>query len=91
MIEEVPLIQVAAFSRPDPARVAQRRGAPTGFVCDAMGGTGAFDHRLRPAAREQLAMCGVALACHAGPADSLALIHAHPRASTRWTASRRAT
>ena len=76
MIEEVPLIQVAAFARPDPALVAQLRGTPTGFVCDAMGGTGALDHRLRPAVPEQLAMCGVALTCHAGPADNLALIHA---------------
>ena len=76
MIEEVPLIQVAAFARPDPALVAQLRGTPTGFVCDALGGTGALDHRLRPAVPEQLALCGVALTCHAGPADNLALIHA---------------
>jgi 4-hydroxy-4-methyl-2-oxoglutarate aldolase len=76
MIEEVPLIQVAAFARPDPALVAQLRGTPTGFVCDALGGAGALDHRLRPAVPEQLAMCGVALTCHAGPADNLALIHA---------------
>jgi 4-hydroxy-4-methyl-2-oxoglutarate aldolase len=76
MIEEVPLIQVSAFTRPDPALVDQLRHTPTGFLCDALGGSAAMDHRLRPAIPEQLAFCGVALTCHAGPADNLALIHA---------------
>jgi 4-hydroxy-4-methyl-2-oxoglutarate aldolase len=76
MIEEVPLIQVSAFTRPDPALVDQLRHTPTGFLCDALGGSAALDYRLRPAIPEQLAFCGVALTCHAGPADNLALIHA---------------
>jgi 4-hydroxy-4-methyl-2-oxoglutarate aldolase len=52
------------------------RGTPTGFVVDAMGGSGALDYRLRPAIAEQYAFCGVALTCHTGPADNLALVHA---------------
>ncbi len=76
MIDEVPLIQTDAFERPDPAWVEQLRGTPTGFLTDAMGGDGALDCRLAPAIAEQYAFCGVALTCHAGPADNLALIHA---------------
>ncbi|MFZ4652505.1 MAG: RraA family protein [Rubrivivax sp.] len=76
MIEEVPLIQTTAVVRPDPALVEQLRGTPTGFLCDAMGGAGALDFRLQPAVPGQHAFCGVALTCHAGPADNLALIHA---------------
>ena len=76
MIEEAPLIQTLPVQRPDPALFEQLRGTPTGFLCDAMGGTGALDHRLHPAIAEQFAFCGVALTCHTGPADNLALIHA---------------
>ncbi len=76
MIEEVPNIQVQSFERPDPALLGQLRSTPTGFLVDAMGGTGALDFRLKPAIAEQFAFCGVALTCHAGPADNLALIHA---------------
>lgn len=76
MIEEVPSIQTATFTRPDPQWVEALCHTPTGFVVDAMGGTGALDYRLRPAIAEQYAFCGVALTCHAGPADNLALIHA---------------
>ena len=76
MIDEVPAIQTLPVQRPDPALVEQLRGTPTGFLCDAMGGTGALDHRLHPAIADQFAFCGVALTCHTGPADNLALIHA---------------
>jgi 4-hydroxy-4-methyl-2-oxoglutarate aldolase len=41
-----------------------------------MGGSGALDFRIKPAVLEQFAFCGVALTCHAGPADNLALVHA---------------
>jgi 4-hydroxy-4-methyl-2-oxoglutarate aldolase len=76
MIDEAPPIQTQDFSRPPPEWVQALRNAPTGFVVDAMGGSGALDFRLRPAIAEQFAFCGVALTCHAGPADNLALVHA---------------
>jgi len=76
MIEEIPTIRVQAFSRPDPALLAQLLMTPTGFLVDAMGGVGALDFKLAPAIAEQFAFCGVALTCHAGPADNLALIQA---------------
>ena len=76
MIEEVPNLQIQALHRPDATLVAQLRGTPTGFLVDAMGGTGALDYRIHPAIAEQYAFCGVALTCHAGPADNLALVHA---------------
>ena len=76
MIDEAPTIQTQDFPRPPPAAVQALRGTPTGFVVDAMGGSGALDFRLRPAIAAQYAFCGVALTCHTGPADNLALIHA---------------
>ena len=76
MIEDLPPIRTAPVQRPDPALVEQLRGTPTGFIVDALGGSGALDYRLKPAIAEQYAFCGVALTCHAGPADNLALIHA---------------
>ncbi len=76
MIEEVPNLQIQAIHRPDATLVAQLRGTPTGFLVDAMGGTGALDYRIHPAIAEQYAFCGVALTCNAGPADNLALVHA---------------
>lgn len=76
MIDEAPMIQTQDFTRPPPEAVQALRGTPTGFVVDAMGGSGALDFRLRPAIAEQYAFCGVALTCHTGPADNLALVHA---------------
>jgi 4-hydroxy-4-methyl-2-oxoglutarate aldolase len=76
MIEDLPPIRTAAVQRPDPAQVEALRGTPTGFIVDALGGSGALDYRLKPAIAEHYAFCGVALTCHAGPADNLALIHA---------------
>jgi 4-hydroxy-4-methyl-2-oxoglutarate aldolase len=76
MIDEASPIRTQDFTRPPPEAVQALRGTPTGFVVDAMGGSGALDHRLRPAIAEQYAFCGVALTCHTGPADNLALVHA---------------
>jgi 4-hydroxy-4-methyl-2-oxoglutarate aldolase len=76
MIDEAPPIRTQDFTRPPPEAVQALRGTPTGFVVDAMGGSGALDYRLRPAIAEQYAFCGVALTCHTGPADNLALVHA---------------
>lgn len=76
MIDEVPLIQTQPINRPAPSLVDALRQTPTGFLADAMGGSGALDYRIQPAIAHQYAFCGVALTCHAGPADNLALVHA---------------
>ena len=76
MIEDAPQLQIQPIIRPDSKLVEQLRGTPTGFLVDAMGGSGALDFRIKPAVLEQYAFCGVALTCHAGPADNLALVHA---------------
>lgn len=76
MIDVPPLIQRQSFTRPTPDQVQAFLGTPTGFIVDAMGGSGALDHRLRPAIAEQYAFCGVALTVNAGPGDNLALVHA---------------
>jgi 4-hydroxy-4-methyl-2-oxoglutarate aldolase len=74
MIDEAPRIQRKDVVRPAMALVDALRGAPTGFLVDAMGGGGGLDYRIKPAIGEQAAFCGVALTCNAGPADNLALL-----------------
>lgn len=76
MIDEAPRIQYAKLARPDHARVTLLRDTPTGFIVDALGGSGALDYRIKPAIAEQSICCGVALTCHAGPGDNLAVLAA---------------
>ena len=76
MIDEAPSIQRKDVVRPAAAQVDALRGTPTGFLVDAMGGSGALDYRIKPAIADQSACCGVALTCDAGPADNLALVAA---------------
>jgi 4-hydroxy-4-methyl-2-oxoglutarate aldolase len=76
MIDEAPRIRRRPVARPAAALVDALRGTPTGFIVDALGGSGALDYRLKPAIAEQAACCGVALTCDAGPADNLALVAA---------------
>lgn len=76
MIDEAPRIRYLTVVRPAAALVDALRGTPTGFVVDALGGSGALDYRIKPAIAEQAACCGVALTCDAGPADNLALLAA---------------
>ena len=72
MIDEPPLLTIARTTdRPDAELVARFRGVATSFVCDAMGGQGALDWRIKPICTPGL--LGVALTCHCGPADILAL------------------
>lgn len=52
--------------------VDQFRATPTSFIVDAMGGRGAMDWRIKPIGAP-LPLLGVALTCHCGPADNLAL------------------
>lgn len=79
MIEDAPKIRVAKElrrPRPRPDQMAALRGVPTGFVVDALGGSGGLDYRIKPVVSEQAAFCGVALTCDAGPADNLAVFAA---------------
>lgn len=76
MLDEAPPIQRQAFERPPVQWIEALKGTPTGFVVDAMGGSGALDFRLKPAIAEQYAFCGVAVTVDAGPGDNLALVHA---------------
>ncbi len=76
MIEDAPLLQVRRnFTRPSRAQVEAFHGLQTGFVVDAMNGRGAMDGQIKPIAGSG-AFCGVALPCHAGPADNLAVFGA---------------
>jgi 4-hydroxy-4-methyl-2-oxoglutarate aldolase len=77
MIEDAPLITLRRPKRrPTPAQLLALTGVQTGFVVDAMGGRGAVGARIRPMIGGQSVFCGVALPCHAGPADNLAVFAA---------------
>ena len=79
MLDEAPSIQHLEFVRPAAPLVDALRGTPTGFIVDALGGSGALDYRIKPAIADHAACCGVALTCDAGPADNLALVAALER------------
>jgi 4-hydroxy-4-methyl-2-oxoglutarate aldolase len=79
MLDEAPSIQHMEFVRPAAPLVDALRGTPTGFIVDALGGSGALDYRIKPAIADQAVCCGVALTCDAGPADNLALLAALER------------
>ena len=76
MLDEAPRIRRHDWERPPADRVAALAGTPTGFVVDALGGSGALDHRVKPVLAGRTAFCGVALTCDNGPADNLALCEA---------------
>ncbi|MBA3519550.1 MAG: RraA family protein [Rhizobiales bacterium] len=77
MINDAPLLTMRRdFPRPSPDEVAAFANVPTGHVIDALGGRGALDHRVKPLAPPAAVLVGVALTCHAGPADNLALFAA---------------
>jgi 4-hydroxy-4-methyl-2-oxoglutarate aldolase len=72
VIEEPPLLTIARkIERASPAEVERFAGVPLSFLCDAMGGEGALDWRIKPISMTSL--IGVALTCQCGPADVLAL------------------
>jgi 4-hydroxy-4-methyl-2-oxoglutarate aldolase len=74
MIEDPPLITFRRPSRrPTSDELAALEGTPTGFVVDALGGRGALDARIKPVVPAQAMFCGIALPCHAGPSDNLAV------------------
>jgi 4-hydroxy-4-methyl-2-oxoglutarate aldolase len=77
MIKDPPLLTIRRnFPRPNPADIATFAGVPTGYAVDAMGGRGALDHRIKPLAPATSVMVGIAVTCHCGPADNLALFAA---------------
>lgn len=77
MIDDPPLLTIRrGFSRPDPALVEALRGIPTGFAVDAMDGSGALHHRIKPIDPAVAVVVGVAVTCDCGPADNLAVFAA---------------
>jgi 4-hydroxy-4-methyl-2-oxoglutarate aldolase len=77
MIEDPPLLQIRReFQRPVASDLAALAGLQTGYITDAMGGRGALDHRIKPLAPLHRTLVGVAVTCHCGPADNLALFGA---------------
>ena len=77
MINDPPLLSIRRhFPRPTAAQLAAFKGVPTGHLVDAMGGRGCLPYDIRALFPERAAMVGVALTCHAGPADNLALFGA---------------
>lgn len=80
MIEDVPLLTIRRrFSRPPQEAVESIQGTLSGHLVDAQGGRGALDYRIRPLGGQVGNECqfvGVAVTCHCGPADNLALFGA---------------
>ena len=77
MIDDPPLLKIRRrFKRPTPEQVAALTGIPTGYLVDCMDGRGALDYRIKPIDEATADFCGVALTCHAGPADNLAAMAA---------------
>ncbi|BAT58411.1 4-hydroxy-4-methyl-2-oxoglutarate aldolase [Variibacter gotjawalensis] len=74
MIEEAPLLTVKRnFKRPADEIVAAFKGVMLGNICDAMGGVGAMDYRIKACSGLPDTFVGVALPCYCGPGDNLAV------------------
>ena len=77
MIEDPPLLSIRrTFERPGADQVAALTAVPTGYLVDCMDGYGALDYRIKPLEQDNATFTGVALTCHAGPADNLAVFGA---------------
>ena len=77
MIKDPPLLTIKPdFPRPTPAQLSALGSIPTGYAVDAMDGRGALDHHIKPLAPQKKPMIGIAVTCHCGPADNLALFAA---------------
>jgi 4-hydroxy-4-methyl-2-oxoglutarate aldolase len=80
MIDDPPLIKLKRNApRPTDEQISALRGTPTGFIVDAMDGRGALSFTIKPVDPESADFCGVAVTCHAGPADNLAVLAALPQ------------
>jgi 4-hydroxy-4-methyl-2-oxoglutarate aldolase len=77
MIKDPPLLRIRrGFTRPSEALLAGFAGIPTGYLVDAMNGSGCLDYRIKPLVQRKTVMVGTAVTCHAGPSDNLALFGA---------------
>jgi 4-hydroxy-4-methyl-2-oxoglutarate aldolase len=83
MIKDPPLLTIRHdFPRPSAETMKAFAGVPTGYVVDAMGGRGGLDYRIKPLAPQNTPLVGIAMTCHCGPADNLALFGAMATAQT---------
>ncbi len=77
MIKDPPLLRIRrGFTRPTEALLAGFAGIPTGYLVDAMNGSGCLDYRIKPLVQRKTVMVGTAVTCHAGPSDNLAMFGA---------------
>jgi 4-hydroxy-4-methyl-2-oxoglutarate aldolase len=77
MIKDPQLLTIRRdFPRPSAATMQAFAGVPTGYIVDAMGGRGGLDYRIKPLVPQKTPLLGVAMTCHCGPADNLALFGA---------------
>src|SRR5262245_58189631 len=77
MIEDPPLLTIKRrFERPAPEIIRAFSGVPVGHIVDAMGGRGALHHAIKPLSQGNAALAGIAVTCHCGPADNLAVFGA---------------
>ena len=77
MIEDPPILTLKRnISRPSETQINFFKGVQTGFIVDAMNGRGALDGRIKPLSEDQAIFSGMAITCHTGPADNLAVFGA---------------
>jgi 4-hydroxy-4-methyl-2-oxoglutarate aldolase len=77
MINDPPLLRIRrGFNRPPGKLLAGFADVPTGHLVDAMGGRGCIGYHIKPLVQSDKVMVGVAVTCHAGPADNLAVFGA---------------
>jgi 4-hydroxy-4-methyl-2-oxoglutarate aldolase len=77
MIEDPPLLTIRRrFERPLAAVIEALRDVPTGYLVDAMGGRGGLHHSIKALVPGKASLAGVAITCHCGPADNLAVFAA---------------
>lgn len=77
MINERPLLTIRRdFPRPGEPSVHRFSGAATVHLADAMDGRGAFDYQIKAINPATKAFTGIALTCHCGPDDALAILAA---------------
>lgn len=75
MIDDPPVLTIQRnFKRPTAQQVQTLAGVSTGVVVDCLGGRGGVP--LKPVNPDAVKFCGVAVTCHAGPADNLAVFGA---------------
>lgn len=77
MIEDPPLLTIKRrFERPAAEIIRAFSGVPVSQIVDAMGGRGALHHAIKPLTPSGAVLVGVAVTCHCGPADNLAVFGA---------------